>query len=343
MPITNNIHPQLTKDELFELWLQLCSPYRQAMFLGRPHAEIPFRAMAAMMERTMQRVAELHNGCLTSLATGPQRATGSVVIEWTNGTTLLQGVDEGAILFKAPWGPRYRITSGFEVAAASPAGTTVTIGIEAEWSGFLYNIDARDLSQWAVPLDGSCDPYGGIEYSDATTDAAKSEFLDGIADGSITIAAQGAITGGAIGTLDMIGAEKGLPRAEDESDADYRRRLLRLPLTVTPANVLEAVNEALAPYGVEATLSEWFDDAFVVGEWVVGEGTPAGPPVFCIIVPNLDELIDAGLVVSEWVVGDDFVGDDTSALDGLLNSIQAIVDRAKLGGACGRVIMEEAS
>jgi hypothetical protein len=343
MPIVENIHPELNEEQLFQLWLKLCPPYRQAMFLGRPHAELPFRGMAKQMQRTMRRVAELHDSVFTALASGPSKATGSVTITWTTGTTDLVGVTEGAILFQAPWGPRYRLTETFEVPAGSPASTQRTVAIAGEWTGFDYNIEARDLSEWAPPLDGTCDPYGGIDYTAATTDAGKTEFLAGIADGSITFTAQADLTGGAIGTLDLLASEKGMPRAENESDDDLRRRLMRLPLTVTPANVLEAINEALAPYGVEATLSEWWEDGLVVGEWVVGEGIVTSPPGFVIIVPNLDHLIDAGLVVSEWVIGEGVLGDDTSALDGLLASLQAIVDRAKVGGTCGRVIMEEAA
>jgi hypothetical protein len=342
MPIIQNIHSVLTADDFYDLWLRLCTPYRKAQFDGRPHAEIPFRASAAQMARVMQRVHELHESVFTCSATGPQKATGTVEIEWTLGTTDIQGIREGQILFETPWGPRYRSTEDFEVGAGAPANTTVIIGIAAEWTGFLWNVAERDLSRWAVPLPESCDEFGGITWSDDTTDAGKIEFLDGIADGSITLAAQDDLTGGAIGTLDLIATEKGLPRAEDESDVQLRRRVKRLPLTVTRTNIMLAVNEELAEFNVEATMVEWFESGWVIGEGVIGDDHFSGPPSFCIVVPNLEALlVDEGFVINDGIISEDHIGDDTSLLDGLLGSLQEIVDRAKLGGVCGVVVMED--
>ena len=185
--------------------------------------------------------------------------------------------------------------------------------------------------------------FGCITWSDDTSDAGKAEFLAGVADGTITLTAQGDLTGGAIGTLDLIASEKGLPRAEDETDAQLRRRIKRLPLTVTRANILQAINEVLAPYGVTATMVEWFEGGLIVGEWIGGEGHPTGAPSFCILIPSLKILLlEQGTVVADdWIVGDDYVGEDYTAINGVINAVQAVVDRAKLGGVCGVVVMEE--
>ncbi len=62
--------------------------------------------------------------------------------------------------------------------------------------------------------------------------------------------------GGASPELDMIGEERGIGRSPGEPDALYRKRVDKLPDTVSPNAIKRAANRALAPYGIDACLRE---------------------------------------------------------------------------------------
>lgn len=77
-------------------------------------------------------------------------------------------------------------------------------------------------------------------------------------------------TGGVCAMLDELGNERGLPRSENESDEEYRRRISVPADVVTPAAVIRAANKILEPYDESACLREvgqpLFQGAFYDGD-----------------------------------------------------------------------------
>lgn len=341
MPIIENIHPFLTADDLYEAWLRQNPAYRKSLFDGKVRAEIQFRAYAKIWERVMLRVFQFHTATLTCKAFGALKTSIGIQITWTQGTTEGFTIKSGQILVETPWGVRYRTTEDLTIGAAEAPNVTRIVGVESEFSGFEYVVAQRDVNEFAIPLD-LCDELAGISWDVGVTETAKQEFIDGIKADEITVTGVPPTVAGALGTLDLIASEKGLPRAPDEGDLSLRKRLKRLPRTVTRQNILDEVNDVLAPFGVSALMVEGFEQGLSVGEWVVGDDFTASPASFCIIVPNLDSLIEDGIIVSEWIVGESFTGDDTSVVDGILAAVDEVVQKAKLGGVCAVVIQQEA-
>lgn len=340
MPIIENIHPFLLADDLYEAWLRQNPAYRKTLFDGKVRAEIQFRAYAKMWERVLTRVAQMHTSTLTCLAFSDTPKFGVIKIIWTLGTTEGFTILSGQVIAETPWGVRYRSASELTIGAGEAPGASRTIVVGAEFDGIEGLNAQRDVSVFSIPFD-LCDELAGILWETGVTETAKQEFVDGIKADEITVEGAGDFFSG-IPTLDLIASEKGLPKAENESDPQLRRRLKRLPRTVTRDNILEEINDYLSAFGVEATMIEGFEHGITVGDWVVGEGFTAAPLSFCIVIPNLDSLIEDGIIVSEWIVGESFTGDDTAVVDGILAAVDEIVQKAKLGGICAVIIQEEA-
>lgn len=341
MPIIENIHPFLFKEDLYDAWLRQNPSYRKTLFDGKTRAEIQFRAYAKIWERVLVRVAQMHSAALTCEATGAINAFGTIEITWSQGTSEGFTIKAGQILVRTPWGVRYQTQQDLTIGASEAPGTTRTLGAVSEWSGIEPLVDGRDVNTFAIPLD-LCDELAGILWDVGVTETAKQEFIDGIKAGEITVTGTTSFAG-TIGSLDLIASGKGLPRAADESDKSLRRRLKRLPRTVTRQNIVDEVNDILAPFGAIGLMVEGFQGGLSVGEWVVGDDSTSSPRSFFIfITPNLDSLIEVGIVVDDWIVGETFVGDDTSVLDGILAAVDDVVQKSKLGGICAVVIHREA-
>lgn len=63
-------------------------------------------------------------------------------------------------------------------------------------------------------------------------------------------------TGGRLGYLDALGAERGIRRSTAEGDEPYRQRVSQVADVVTPNALRRAVNRLLAPYGLTGCLRE---------------------------------------------------------------------------------------
>lgn len=97
------------------------------------------------------------------------------------------------------------------------------------------------------------DSDGGVV---AEVGTAAWRVLDWVSDLGFTAANEENPTGGRLGTLDELGAERGLPRASGEGDDLYRERIATLADVVSPNAVRRAGNRVLAPIGESACLRE---------------------------------------------------------------------------------------
>ena len=334
-----------TKAEYLALIKRSLSDAMVSGWEGKGGEEV-FSAVAAIAAKISERQAQMMNARYILRATGPQRATGTITVTWTLGTTLAHTLASGQVIAQTRWGVEYRLTEDLVVGAGAAAPTAVTVGVEAVLADFESNVAAVHVDQWALP--GGVNRKENVLWDDAvTTDGAKDEFLAGLDAGEITIAGATAMTGGSMSTLDLIAAGRGKPRALDETDQPLRKRLRKGTLRITPVAILAACNEVLQPYGVTATLWEpWVDGWFTIGSPTAGGIGDSDYPVsrirhFRINVPNL------GYSVSGFVVGDstqgvigesDYgigIGDTTSA--GVIAGLQQLVDRISLGGVWGHV------
>lgn len=73
--------------------------------------------------------------------------------------------------------------------------------------------------------------------------------------------------------LTGLGADRGVFRAEGESDSDYRTRIISIPEVVTPTAIIDAVNSLLSPITsiqsqyCESILDRWFVGTAATRPW----------------------------------------------------------------------------
>jgi len=85
-------------------------------------------------------------------------------------------------------------------------------------------------------------PSGGVG-------GASWRVLDWAADWKLTAANALSPSGGRLGMLDALGAERNLPRQPDEDDEDYRERVAQVADVVTPNAVRRALNRSAGDVG----------------------------------------------------------------------------------------------
>lgn len=313
--------------ELYERLTARLDDYQVDVWEGRDGEEF-YRAACAVAAALLARASERLRARYILQATGAQRASASVRITWASSTVDAYGLRAGQVIAKTPWGVRYYLTEAVERAASEAAGSQ-DVGIAALWTGFEGNVEAEHISEWALP--GGVDPAAQIAWTAGTGAAGQSEFIAGIASGDITIAGLTDATGGADGTLDLIGIGRALPRSAGEGDAAYRARLRALPDVVTPGAIQRVVNAALEPYGLEATIEEPWDYGFAFGHGAFGHAPPSRPWHFIVAVPSLPWDPD-GFAFGASAFGRDPFGTGDAERAGFYAGLQAQVDQIKAGG-----------
>ncbi len=332
--------PILTPAELFDAAVKALPPLWADRWVGA-NGEAILRAMGKAGARVAERVAEWSNGRYILQATGPLRATGTVTVTAVDGTTEPIGLRSGQPIMATEWGIQYRLSADLVFPAASPPATDAVATVEAVNIGWHANQLAEHVD--VVSLASGVDPAANILWTPETTEAGKTELLAGILDESFTFTAMD-MTGGSVGTLNLIGSGRGLPRAEGETDADFRRRIRRIPVTVTPNAIVAALNEIVElATGGTVTLKEPWDFGFVVGHPVngaIGVSPFARPLSFVVCVP---EVAYTG---KGWAVGDPVNGaigvspiglSDTVAA-GFYAGLQVTLDRLRAGGIWGQIV-----
>ncbi len=332
--------PILTPDELFDAAVKALPPLWAERWVGE-NGEAFLRAMAKSLARVAERVAEWSNGRYILQATGPLRAVGSVTVIAVDGTTEPIGLQAGQPIMATFWGIQYRLTADLVFPAASPPATAVEAAVEAVNIGWHGNQLAEHVD--VVSLASGVDPAANILWTPETTEAGKTEFLAGVLAESLTFAATD-MTGGSVGTLGLIGSGRGLPRAEGETDADFRRRIRRIPVTVTPDAIIAALNEIVElATGGTVTLKEPWDFGFVVGNatnGAFGVSPFARALSFVICVPAVP------YTGKGWAVGDPVNGaigvspiglGDTEAA-GFYEGLQVTLDALRAGGIWGQIV-----
>lgn len=143
------------------------------------------------------------------------------------------------------------------------------------------------LSGSAAPVGGSI--AGGSSGATATvTIATKTtapvaesltatwQVLDWALDLGLTVTNAASPTGGRLGFLDQIGAERKIPRGSGESDASYALRVSQLADTVSPNAIRRAANRVLAAVNSAVCLREAGDPLYLPGLFYDAGGSKTG-------------------------------------------------------------------
>lgn len=226
----------LTRDDLLEFVERaaLDGDYVAGLRLADAGYEV-LAAHAACAARASQAAHRNYRNSFILSAVDGACAAGSVEVSRpssAHGATVLKA---GSVLLASRTGRRYIVLddAGFGSSALGP----ITVRVRAESMGY----------EWDAP---SAFTAANGEAVPGAIDTIERAVLDPpYSDPTLTVAQSNAITGGAPPALDMLGADRGLPRHEGEDAARYRQRLRRLPDTVTPGAMRRAINEAFAPYG----------------------------------------------------------------------------------------------
>lgn len=302
-----------------------------------------YKALARVYGTLAGQVAPKLLGAYIRRATGSTRARTTIRVTWTETTDDAVTVQRGQLLFTTSWGARWRLLEDL-VREAGPAGY-VDVLVEAEWAGPEYLVAPGTITIVEIPDTAS--PTDSIAWGPDTTEDGKAEFLADVADRLVTCSNSASPTLGALGTLDLLAMERGLPRVSDESDATLRARIRTLPDVVTPGAVLRAATAAYQawmasthpgePVGTVVLWEPW-TYGYAPGVGAIGVHPPARSHSFLVVVPAAP-WATVGLAPSEGAIGIHPIGGgrDVSRA-GLYAAIQAQIDQIRAGGIWGLVL-----
>lgn len=313
-------------------------------------------ALAAMVARSNERTQEWSDAHYIQDATGEQHASGTVTITWSAGLTNDTQLAAGQRIAGTKWGVYYELTEAMDVSGPQSAGYTAELDARAVRPGFDGNNPAEYVTEWALP--GGVDTASVIVWGRDTGSAAKTAFLAGVADGTIAIEGTTDFTGGAPGTLDLLAAERGMPRGLREDDAGLRAAIRAQPDGVSPLGLQELINQFLSRYGDEWTgiaLEHEMSTAsqgLVIGDATYGVVGQDGPRrrQFVQVVLFENGVAPSGEVdgftigsATKGVIGDasDPIGLGDTYTEGIVNGLQSAIDRHRPVGTHIEVVRQD--
>lgn len=342
--------PTLSDEDFFDFLIRILPQHVTEKLASG--GEESFRAIAKVWERMGQRVLDHAEAGLILQATGVARATGRIRALRTD-TTERIGFRSGQVVAQTRWGVRFRLLEDLEWDAA--VSEADDIDVEAELSGFDGNVEPGDIGRWGLPT--GVDRTSEIAWLDGVTDSAKATLLAEVDLGTDFRdfdpafgawiegkSGLGNFADGALATLDLLGAERGLPRIEGETDVQYRKRIRTLPDIVIPAAILRAAVAYLAGTGATVTLEEPWEFGWVVGDdprgAIFDESPIAGLPSFVLMVDGLPFDAEGWAVLDDplGAIGENPIGVGDPEHDAILAGLQDLVRTIRAAGVCGRVL-----
>jgi len=252
-------------DTFFGLLKQRLLPHFVTGWSGRDGEEL-FRAVARVWETLSARQVDELRAARILVATGPEKATGSVTLALAVRTGPTATVLAGQPLFKTAWGVEYVLAENLVWPALVLTPTTVVVDVEARWAGWEGNVDANLVSEWSI---ADVNNVESLTWSGLTTEEGQEAFLAAIVSGGVSIVASSQMAGGRMGTLDLLALGAGKPRALDEVNATLRARLRTRVRAVSPGGVRDAVRSMLQTQDV--VIAEPWDWGFAIGVSGIGE------------------------------------------------------------------------
>jgi hypothetical protein len=198
-----------------------------------------FATDAAVMARVSKAAERLGCGLFMLTAQDPVYATGTVTFRRPNTDAGVVTIQTGSIVRASSVDRRFvTISTGF-LGSLDLESTVLVRAVEAAYQ---YILEEPNLIDQAVKL--ILNPAYG--------------------DPSIYISSSTATTGGAWGSINALGADRGYPRVANEPIEEYRRRIRDLPDTVSVNAVQRAVDRfwnSLYPDYPATIIEGWETDA----------------------------------------------------------------------------------
>lgn len=204
-------------------------------------------AFGKVFERISEATIRFAEGQSFSWAKGASYATGQVTFYRANSLKGAVTVKAGTVVTSS--GGRYFRTIEDARFGASDL-ITGSVNARAVFPGPQHNVLGPQTTPGGVLLVGEIDTLAVL-----LTDPPYG-------DPTIKVKQASDFTGGQTGDLDLLGAQRNLPRVAGEGDDAYRFRLRNLPDNITPAAVRRAVAGLLNQYGVGFEFVETYDTNF---------------------------------------------------------------------------------
>jgi hypothetical protein len=305
-PALGSIFDALTQQDVLDLFARILPPeYLDPLKTIGPGYEL-LQAYATIVARFSRALVELDKSLHMLTSAGGAKARVTVQLYRQNAGAGALTVKSGTIVTTSVGGRDFRLIrdAAFGGADLGP----ISVDSEAVAPGFAWNVPGEKTTADGTVLAGSIDTIKSMVQDPA------------FADPTIRVKQVADATGGVLGTLDQIGADRGVLRSSGESDALFRARIRSLPDTVTPDAIKRAIAAMLDPYGAKATLIETFEvdyqtcwDAddhdpvtFVFDDprseipfrnrWL-GEDDHRG--AFIVVVPELAAIQDVGMAYDD--------------------------------------------
>ena len=318
-----------TQAELYTLAQNVVGAWSAGGWVDRDGDEL-YQAAAAMLADVGAYIEKLYQSAFIRQASGAVQSSGSVRLTLTAGQTAAFGLEAGSPLLRTAWGVTYEVAEAFDIAASTAPGSTVDVSLRAVCPGPEGDIAASFVATWL--RDDLTDWTSGRTLTASGTTAGQTEFDAAVAAGNVTVAGLTDFTGGALATLDLIAQGMLAARADGETDADLRVRLRRPVEVVTPTRIARGVARVLDAYGVTATIEEWPDYGWWVGQSFVGQAYAHPVPGFVVLVPAPSGTVWRGLGAGTGFVGVDFVRLRNATHEAALAGVQGFIDNAAAAG-----------
>lgn len=282
-----------TQDELLALMDGLYpEDYMEPLKDPGPGYEM-MQAYAKLFERVSFAMGRAECGLYSSLAYGEYASRGTVEFSRPDTSSGDFTVSAGTIVEASATGRQYVLASdvAFSGGALTASGTVVAVQ-----AGFQFDVQGPRTDANGNTLEGEIDTVGLplLDPPFAERDLGVTQTSD--------------IDDGQPGTLDIIGADRGIRRAANEPDNDYRARVQTLPDTISIDAIRRQLDLLFHHIGFDYTLIETWDNGY---QTAFDMDTAYTNLIQGDIDPNLwaydDERTDP-VFFGRWFGADDYVG-----------------------------------
>jgi hypothetical protein len=213
-----------------------------------------FRAVAAVAERISLAIERFECGNLAMYADSGAFATGTVEFQRPTDAAGAVTVGAGTILRCSKSGRRF-VTTTDAVFGASDLGP-IAASARSLHKSYQYNALGRVITPVsAITLEGDVDTVEKMVQLD--TSGART-FIDN----TITVTNILPFTNGKAAMLDAVGFDRGITRARNEPDNQYRYRVRTLPDTISPDAIERFLETVFDLYGLTYDFIETFEPAY---------------------------------------------------------------------------------
>lgn len=304
------------------------------------------KAFAAMGGRASLSAYRMEADALVCGARGPLFATGTVRLTRSSTAAGAVTIQRGSVFTASKSGRRFVSSSDVTIGALA---LFVDVPITADTPGYEWNLPGEIALPSGSTLPGEIDTITTCYQSPA------------YAEPNLTIRQIDPTMGGTSGSLDGLGADRGITRSNGETDDAFKLRIRTLPDTVSPGAIVRTCHRVLDPLGIPFYMIE-AGDATTITAWSwspsnIGTGTLSPGQVTLNYATLLREFAIVVGLRGNGEIGtflDTAAGaTDTNAIDlyaltdgypviwaGALLSLIDQIDRTRAAGVAWRILID---